>query len=80
VEAMNARIALLALPAHVQDIFPHIDPESIICVKRFRDRIHGTASQHKMLFEGGKVSEKCLFVDEKIFITLAILSFFLYFS
>ena len=79
-EAMNARTALRALPAHVQDLFPHVDPESTVCVKRYRNRIHGIANQRKILFKGGKVSEKCLSVALKIFITLADPSFFLYLS
>jgi hypothetical protein len=80
VEAMNARTALRALPAHVQDLFSHVDPESTVCVKRFRNRILGAANQRKMYFKGGKVSELYLFGALKLFITLANLPFFLYLS
>jgi len=76
VEAMNAGTALRALPVHVQDLFPHVDPESTVCVKRFRNRILGAANQRKIYFKGGKVSEIYLFVGLKLFITLANLPFF----
>ena len=42
----------------------------------YRERIHETANQCKMLYKGGEVNEKCMLVALKIFITLANLSFF----
>jgi hypothetical protein len=61
VEAMDAGTALRALPANVQDLFPHVDPMSTVCVKRYRERIHGIRHQRKILFKGGKVSFFFLF-------------------
>jgi hypothetical protein len=61
VEAMDAGTALRALPANVQDLFPHVDPMSTVCVKRYRERIHGIRHQRKILFKGGKVSSFFLF-------------------
>jgi hypothetical protein len=62
VEAMDAGTTLRALPSNVQDMFPHVDPASTVCVKRYRERIHGICHQCKILFKGGKVSTKCLFL------------------
>jgi len=57
VECMTAGTALQALPLAVQDLFSNVDPESKVCVKRFKNRIKmDDGNQLKMLFKGGKVS------------------------
>jgi hypothetical protein len=58
VEAMDAATAIAALPVTVQDLFSHVDPDSIVCVKQFKRKIGCALNQGKILFKGGKVSMK----------------------
>jgi len=61
VDSMTAEIALKSLPLPLQDLFSHIDPESKVCVQRFKNRLQrntGDKEQVKILFKGGKVSSR----------------------
>jgi hypothetical protein len=55
VDAMNVKTALSGIPENVQDFFAHVDPESGVCVKKYRSRIDRLENQNKLLFKGGKV-------------------------
>jgi len=55
VDAMNVKKALSGIPENVQDFFAHVDPESGVCVKKYRSKIDRLENQNKLLFKGGKV-------------------------
>ena len=56
VQCMTAQSALNSLPQNVQDTFCTVDPESKVCVQRYRNRLTPECQQLKSLFKGGKVS------------------------
>jgi hypothetical protein len=55
VEDMTAEVALKALPHHLKELFVNVDPESIVCARRYRNRI-ADRNQPKVYYKGGKVS------------------------
>jgi len=55
VDAINVKTAHSGIPENVQDFFAHVDPEPVVCVKKYRSRIHWLENQNKLLFKGGKV-------------------------
>ncbi len=55
VAAMDARTAIAALPAPIQDLFSHVDPDSTVCVDYYRKKINACSKQTQFLFKGGQV-------------------------
>jgi hypothetical protein len=51
---MDAGTAIVFLPANVQELFSHVDPELTVCMKQYRNRIEGSANHCKTLFKGGR--------------------------